>query len=83
MKRYNLSKKLEEERVKFRVYCSCGHSLIFPKSSKANKIICSHCGHYIYKNDLEKFKDSLTKKKREVENAKRYNTSINRTDDKE
>lgn len=41
--------------------CICGHTVFLP-SYEAVKI-CSHCGKLIYKNDREKFKYYLGKKK--------------------
>ena len=52
---------IEKERAKFKRYCShCGHSMVFPQTSKKSKVICSWCGRYIYKNDFEEFKHNLT-----------------------
>ena len=53
--------KLEKDRAKYKRYCKCGHSIIFPPTSKANKTICSWCGNYIYKNDYEEFEDNIKK----------------------
>ncbi len=51
---------LENDRAKYKRYCKkCGHSIVFPKSSKVDKTICSHCGNYIFKNDLIEFKYKL------------------------
>ena len=48
---------LDTKRAKYRRYCKhCGHSVIIPKTSKANKVICTWCGYYIFKNDFEEFK---------------------------
>lgn len=53
--------KLENDRAKYKRYCRCGHSIVFPTSSKTNKIICTWCGNYIYKNDHEEFKENIKK----------------------
>ena len=53
--------KLENDRAKYKRYCKCGHSIVFPPSSKTNKTICSWCGKYIYKNDFEEFEDNIKK----------------------
>lgn len=50
---------IEKDRAKYRRYCKCGHSIIFPKSCKSNKTICSYCGHYIFKNDKIEFEERL------------------------
>lgn len=53
---------LDTERAKYRRYCkNCGHSVIIPKTSKANKVICTWCGYYIFKNDFEEFKEKIKK----------------------
>lgn len=52
---------LEDDRAASKRYCKCGHSIIFPPNSKATKTICSWCGHWIYKSDLEEFKDKIQK----------------------
>lgn len=59
--------KITNECAKYKVYCKCGHSVIIYPCEHRVKKICSWCGHTVYKNDLEKFKDLLIKKKREVE----------------
>ena len=50
---------LDADRAKHKKYCKCGHSVVFPDNSKAIKVLCTHCGHYIYKNKQEEFKDRL------------------------
>lgn len=50
---------IDKDRAMHRKYCSCGHSITFPDYSKTNKILCTYCGHYIYKNKKEEFKDRL------------------------
>ena len=68
MKKYDVTQKLEDERAKYKRYCVCGHSIVFPPTSKTNKTICTWCGHFIYKNDKEEFKEKLIKNKKELEN---------------
>lgn len=65
--KFDISKKMEEERSKYKRYCKCGHSITFPIGSKANKTICTWCGNTIYKTDLEEFKDKYKKIKKEIE----------------
>lgn len=48
---------LDNEFSKYRKYCKCGHSIILPK--KANKVICTFCGNYVYKTKQDEFKDRL------------------------
>lgn len=48
--------------AKQRIHCKhCGHSITFYKGSYKDKIICSYCGRYIYKNGLIEFKEKLKK----------------------
>ena len=58
---------LTQELAKYRKYCKCGHSVIIPDGTDVGKVLCTYCGHYIYKNDKEKFKDKI----RRVINGKR------------
>lgn len=53
--------KQDYDRAKFRRYCKCGHSIIFPPTSKTNIKICGFCGKAIYKNDKIEFKKNLEK----------------------
>lgn len=59
--------KISNEMSKYRIYCQCGHSVIIYPFERRNKKICSYCGNLVYKNELERFKDLLMKKKREVD----------------
>lgn len=36
-----------------RMYCKCGHSIMMRKDK--DKIICSWCGHWIFKNKKDEF----------------------------
>lgn len=50
-------KQIIEEHNKFREYmrkCSCSHTMLF--TGKKDRLICSHCGRYVYKDDLTKLK---------------------------
>lgn len=39
----------DDERAKAKVYCSnCGHSLLLGKQDKK---LCSHCNHYVFKDE--------------------------------
>ena len=49
--------KYNEEIYNHKRQCSCGHKVfIHPKRSKA---LCSWCGHYVYKDKKEEFKNKL------------------------
>lgn len=55
--------KLQNELNKYKRKCkNCGHVMIFLKTSKRNKIVCTYCGKYVYKNDLIEFKEKLNDK---------------------
>lgn len=40
----------------YKVKCKCGHVLVIVGK---DKVICSHCGYYVYKNKKEEFKDKM------------------------
>lgn len=62
-KSYKEMKKLDSDRTDCTIYCKhCGHSVVFPKTSKVNKTICSNCGYYIFQNNLVEFKYRLGEK---------------------
>lgn len=44
-------------KVKYPCKC-CGHKSVIPYW--VNRQMCSWCGHYVYKNDIDEFKDKLT-----------------------
>lgn len=46
--------KISDDLAKCKRQCEyCGHKMIV---AKADRVICSWCGHYIYKNDGIEFK---------------------------
>lgn len=49
--------KYMEEVNKYKVKCKCGHKVILINTDKA---ICSWCGHYVYKDKKQEFKERLT-----------------------
>lgn len=51
--------KLMEERTKYRVYCKCGHSIVFFPVEHKDKKLCSWCGYYVYRNKKVEFIDRL------------------------
>lgn len=59
----NGKKKTKEEILEsilsnYKVKCRCGHTLIIVGKPK---VICNHCGYYVYKNKQEEFKDRMTR----------------------
>lgn len=57
--RMSTSKKILSEREKFKIYCSCGHSMVIFPFEKKNKKLCRYCGKYVYINKQEEFKERL------------------------
>ena len=50
----------DEERAKHRIYCkNCGHSQLL---GKQEKVPCSHCRNYIFKDDAAEFKYRMKEK---------------------
>lgn len=47
--------KLDESITKNTKYCDfCGHSIVFNKTAKTDKILCTHCGHYLFRDEKAK-----------------------------
>ena len=45
--------------------CRCSHTQLIP--NQLDRVICSHCGNYVYRNKKLEFKDKLLKKIKEKE----------------
>ena len=59
MRKQNTSKKYIDKISQFKSKCSyCGHTTVMLKQKF---IICGWCGHKIYKNKQEEFKDKIKK----------------------
>lgn len=56
---------IQRELNKYKRKCTCGHTIIFYNNSRRDKLICTHCGRYIYKSDLTEFKEKLGKLKKD------------------
>ena len=55
-------KKISDELAKYSRKCSfCGHTMIFYKFAKKDKLICTCCGKYIYKDDFTEFKEKFNR----------------------
>lgn len=50
-------KRKTEEYAKVKYECKCGHRVIIPQW--VDKQICHWCGHYVYKNKKDEFKDRI------------------------
>lgn len=53
-----------------KITCKCGHRMLIPYH--VDKMICSWCGNYVYRNKRVEFKDKLSKEIRK--NGGRINT---------
>lgn len=47
---------LESHLTNYKVKCKCGHTIII---IKRDKVLCNFCGHYVYRNKKEEFKDKM------------------------
>ena len=64
--------KLSNERSESRILCpNCGHSMLLGRKDKK---ICSHCGSYVFKDELTEFHYRLREKMLKEKNK---NDSIN------
>ena len=61
-----MGKKYDEDTRKFSLYskykkeCKCGHIVVIKPSR--DKILCSHCGHYVYRTKADEFKAEMGKR---------------------
>lgn len=63
---FNHLKKLDRTIEQNRYYCYCGHSVaILPKEER---IFCTHCGHWVYKDEEKQRKNIEQIKKEEFRN---------------
>lgn len=46
-------RKLQDHMIK----CNCSHTVLF--TGRKDRLICSHCGNYIYKDERTKMKYKL------------------------
>ena len=53
--------KFADTMLKYRCYCSCGHSINIP--NKMEKVLCSHCGNYVFKDKKAEFEFRLREAK--------------------
>lgn len=55
--RFKSYKVLEKEHRIFNnfiVKCNCSHSVLF--TGKKDRLLCNHCGHYVYRDEKAKLK---------------------------
>lgn len=55
---------LQSYYSQWRVLCECGHSLIINPHDK--KKICTHCGHWVYSDKKEEFKEKLDNARKNI-----------------
>lgn len=48
--------------AKYKVKCKCGHVVILGK----DKVICSHCGNWIYRDKRTEFKEKLENARKNI-----------------
>ena len=59
MRKHNTSRKYIEEISKYKIKCPyCGHVMILIKQKN---VICQWCGHKVYKDKKDEFKDKYLK----------------------
>ena len=61
--RYKTLKQLHKEDDVFsnyKVKCKCSHVIII--SNDRDKVLCSHCGYYVYRDKKEEFKNILLRR---------------------
>lgn len=59
---FNHQKKIDKLYEKNRFYCLCGHSVVI--LPKEERVFCSFCGHWVYK-DKRKQKKNIERIKKE------------------
>lgn len=52
--------KITNELDKVKIRCSCGHRVVVPL--KIGKVLCSWCGHYVYRDKQLEFKEKILEK---------------------
>ena len=64
---FRTDNKMFKEIANHTKYCSyCGHSILFQVQTK--RVICSHCGNWVYNHKKDEFKDRLLQRKKRLEN---------------
>lgn len=53
----------------YKTICKCGHRMLIPYH--IDKMICSWCGNYVYRNKRVEFKDKLKKEMKKNEKIRR------------
>ena len=64
-RQYKSLKEIANDHDKIQDYmvkCKCSHTLLFTGSK--DRLCCSHCGHYVYKDNATKFKYKMKERLR-------------------
>lgn len=56
-------KKIEKERSNYKVTCKCGHVVVL---ARADRVLCTHCGYWVYKDEKTRFKYELERMMKNV-----------------
>lgn len=54
---FNHDKKKFKSLAENRYYCYCGHSVVI--NPKETRVLCTYCGHWVYKDKQKYFKERL------------------------
>ena len=60
IERKNTSNKFDEFIAKNKFKCKCTHTMFIRPAVK--RIICTHCGCWVYRKKSDEFKDKLNKR---------------------
>lgn len=52
--------KTSDKYINYRIKCSCGHTVYIPNC--IDKLLCSWCGRYVFKDSKAEFKYRLKEK---------------------
>lgn len=63
-KKYDNFNKLANAYAEVSIQCKCGHKSVIP--FWVDKVVCSWCGYYVYRNKKLEFKEKLSKKLKEL-----------------
>lgn len=56
-KTFNKDLKRFKSIARNRYYCYCGHSVVINPTE--TRVLCTHCGHWVYKDKQKYFKERL------------------------
>lgn len=56
--------RMADELDKVKITCKCGRRVVVPVY--LDKLVCSWCGHYVYRNKQAEFQDKMKQRLKEV-----------------